>query len=164
MKQITISNVNVTVKVEQSDIPVIGNVVGSGDDQYDKQMELQVLSELENGNVWAWCDVTVVVSLKGIENANFSTFASLSGCCYENEANFKEDGYFELVNQCLQQLNDAMKVLWNDFAEDDPLLEIDVNSPVNGFVDQSIIDEQQEAIRNSIESAREARINGGYDD
>jgi hypothetical protein len=67
-------------------ISVRGNLIASGDDVYDEEMENRVLDELEF-NPWAWCIVKVTAKLGPYEGEAF-----LGGCSYSSKQSFLEDG------------------------------------------------------------------------
>lgn len=96
-------NVTYTIKVEQDDIPVRGNAIGSGNADFDKEVEDEILKRLDDGDVWAWATVTVVATCEG-----FTGEAYLGGCSYKDEADFKQDGgYYE--DMCKEALSELKK-------------------------------------------------------
>lgn len=66
-----------------------GNVVASGDDEYDKEVEDAVIEQLNQGNQWAWCTVFVIGMVHGLEE-----WDSLGCCSYESEEAFRMCDYF----------------------------------------------------------------------
>lgn len=80
-----------SLSAKQSDIPVRENAMVSGDAENDRRYEDEIISRLDDGDVWAWADVTVTCYWNG-----FVGTASLGGCCYEDEEDFcKPGGYFD---------------------------------------------------------------------
>jgi len=80
-----------SLSVEESDIPVRGNALSSGDDKEDERVENEIIARLDDGDAWAWADVTVVCYWNG-----FTGTDSLGGCCYTDEADFRQPGgYFD---------------------------------------------------------------------
>ncbi len=65
------SEVTFEVTIEQDDIQVRGNAMASGDDALDKQVEDQILSELDAGNIEAWCCITVKATWEGITGVDY---------------------------------------------------------------------------------------------
>ena len=59
------------VEIGPEEVPVRGNVVASGDVDYDREMENEVLADLEAGNDWAWCMVKVTAMVDGIEGSDY---------------------------------------------------------------------------------------------
>ena len=68
-----------------------------------------IQEQLERGNEWAWCCVTVTAELEG-----FKGKAHLGGCAYEDERQFKIDGYYE--DLCAEAKADLERVI-NDTRE-----------------------------------------------
>lgn len=79
-----------TVHCEQEELPIKGNVMASGDERRDQDAEHAVRAMLLEGNVWAWCFITVTASYGDFEGTD------ILGCCsYDDEAAFKSDAYWE---------------------------------------------------------------------
>lgn len=110
MKPITKNSrgVTITLSAEPSDLPVAGNA-SAVDAETDANVERMIIKELEDGNIWAWCDVTVTVTYKDTLRASFT----LSGCSYKSEKDFRHDnGYFgDLVDQCIAEINKSIAKL-----------------------------------------------------
>lgn len=79
------------IEVEQDDQPVRGNALDSGDPDYDKKVEGEIIERLERGDVWAWALVRVVAFVPGY---GLEGDDHLGGCTYENEERFKSGGYY----------------------------------------------------------------------
>src|ERR1700692_675881 len=87
---ITLTDLTVTLQVEQDDIAVRGNAMASGDEAYDKEGEDGILARLDRGDVWAWACVKVTVAGYGCEGTDYL------GCCnYADEQDFRKGGYFD---------------------------------------------------------------------
>lgn len=83
---------NVRLIATQDDTPVRGNAIASGDDEEDRKYEDLILARLATGDVWAWAQVEVQATLPDGRTGS----AYLGGCCYKDEADFKEcGGYYE---------------------------------------------------------------------
>ena len=91
--------------VQQDDQQIAGSF-SSGDDEFDRKTVADILRRLDNGDVWAWADVTVVARYE-----NWKGYDYLSGCCYEDEDDFRRNsGYFEdMCKTALKDLNDQLK-------------------------------------------------------
>lgn len=89
------------VKFSISIIPEIESPEHLGCDQYAVDW---IREQQERGNEWAWCCVTVTAELEG-----FKGEAHLGGCAYEDEAQFKIDGYYE--DLCHEALSDLESVI-----------------------------------------------------
>ena len=87
---------NVELTAEPEHIPVRGNAIVSGDDDYDKEVEDSIISDLEKGNKWAWCCAAVEVSYVcpccGHEPDSHTEY--LGGCSYKDADDFKRGGYY----------------------------------------------------------------------
>lgn len=106
---LTLSEVTVRLSAEMDWAPVRGNALVSGDDAFDKQAEDEVLTRLDQGDIWAWAAVTVTVAWNGQEASTHV------GCCsYRDEADFRQPGgYFDdLVGEALDGLNQALEELY----------------------------------------------------
>lgn len=44
---------------EESHVPIHGNAMASGDDEFDKECENDILGSLQRGDTHAWCDILV---------------------------------------------------------------------------------------------------------
>ena len=93
-----IPSVSVKLEVHQSDIPVKGNAMASGDDKYDRKVENQILKRLNDGDVSAWFDCVVTVAIEwedGTKEYEYEAFDSLGGCSYTSVKEFIDpDGYY----------------------------------------------------------------------
>lgn len=88
------SKVSYEIEVYPEDIPIEGNVMASGDDDYDRQVEESIRANLESGNDWAWCMVRVIARYEGIDCVEGTDHL---GCCsYKSEDDFTQPGgYWE---------------------------------------------------------------------
>lgn len=77
----------------------------------DEECQDWIQKQLEAGNQWAWCSVTVRVSWGG-----FSVVAGpLGACSYESEEGFKEGGYYEdMKKDALGDLNSNLEQMLHD--------------------------------------------------
>lgn len=87
MRQIELNEIHWELLAEQDDTPVRGNAICSGDDDYDRQIEDEIIERLNNGDEWAWASVTVRGSWNGIVASEYL------GCCsYRDADDFRNDG------------------------------------------------------------------------
>ena len=100
----------ITLEVEQSDIPIKDNVMASDNPIEDSKAEKWVRDELNNGNVWAWADVTVKAKWE-----NFVGTDHLGGCSYLNENEFKSPGgyYGDMVDMVVLELADNIMMSYD---------------------------------------------------
>lgn len=100
MKPFTRDEVEIRVTVSQDDIPVGGNAIASGDDTYDRQVEMEIMKRLDAGDIWAWAFVTVTATWN-----SFSGESSLGACSYDNEEQFRaHDTFKDMVDDALANL------------------------------------------------------------
>lgn len=96
----------ITLTAEPEIEPVHGNFA-SGDDAADKALEDSIIARADDGDVWAWCFVRVTATYRGV-----SVFDSLGGCSYDDEKNFRADGYYaDMVSEVLKQLNAQLEAI-----------------------------------------------------
>jgi hypothetical protein len=89
-----IHQVEFTIECMPEDLQVKGNA-SAIDDETDREIEQYIYDELNNGNEWAWCCITISAHYKGQIGS-----ASLGGCSYKNKTDFKENsGYYEDMKQ-----------------------------------------------------------------
>lgn len=110
----TIDDVDVVIDVEQEDIPIRGNLIDSGDENYDQKCEAEIISRLDSGDVWAWCRVKVTVTPKELKyTGNHSGVSYLGGCSYESQEEFEQsDYYIDMIDWALEDLNNNSKVIY----------------------------------------------------
>lgn len=72
MKRLTKDDVVFTLAVEDEHIPFVGNCMASGDAAVDKEAEDEIRTQLESGNVWAWCSVAVTARWEAPNGETFS--------------------------------------------------------------------------------------------
>ncbi len=106
LKRLTKNDCKITIIAEQDMTPVRGNAMASGDDVYDKEVEDEIISRLDNGNVWAWASVVVKCEWTGYVGTDH-----LGGCSYENEEDFiKRNDYYEsMVDAAVDDLNKKLQ-------------------------------------------------------
>ena len=121
--------ITIAIHAQQDDVPVRGNALASGDDNEDRRVEDEILQRLSDGDIWAWAHVEVAVYASGVKMMEhgtvllIDTWASDSlGCCsYESEEDFRIAGdyYEDMVNGCIQAINDKLEGMSNllDFSQ-----------------------------------------------
>lgn len=94
-----IPDVSIKLEVRMSDIPVKGNAMASGDDKYDAKVEKQILDRLGSGDISAWFDALVTVSIEWSDDTDdyeYSGTDSLGCCNYTSIKQFIKAGdYFK---------------------------------------------------------------------
>lgn len=66
----------------------------SGDDEQDRKDVAWINDQLDRGNQWAWCIVTVTGKYGPLTARD-----SLFGCSYRDEADFISGGYYDDMKQ-----------------------------------------------------------------
>jgi len=92
------SKVSYRIFAEQDDLPVRGNAMCSGDDDFDRQVEDAILARLDDGDVWAWASVKVEARYEGVDTFNDEDIVGvdyLGACNYKDEEDFKRCPYYE---------------------------------------------------------------------
>lgn len=78
-----------TVECLDEHIPIKGNAIASGDNEYDRKVEEKLKRQLRD-NPWAWCSIKVIGEYRGL------TAVDYLGCCsYKNEKDFRNSPYFK---------------------------------------------------------------------
>lgn len=79
------------------------------DGSNDEELNAWIRSELNSGNLWAWCVAKVTVTYRGLEGVDY-----LCGCSYKSEADFKVGGYYEsMINEAVEELAKDLETLAN---------------------------------------------------
>ena len=104
MEQI-VDEAEIIVTAEVDEIPIRGNAIASGDDDYDREVEDWIIKEVNAGNVWAWASVCVELKWNSLRGD-----AYLGCCSYESEEDFRKSGYFgckirEAAYEIVEQLD-----------------------------------------------------------
>lgn len=102
MRELTADDIEITILCHPEHVPVKGNALASGDNEFDAKCERKIIRDLENGNEWAWCTAEVRGEFNGLSASDYL------GCCsYRNEKDFvKNSGYYEdMVARVLADLN-----------------------------------------------------------
>ena len=118
MKNNTLSDylkeqLDIEIKVEPEDEHPRG-YFDSGDEEADKALVEKILEE-SKWNEWAWCMVTVKVSLHGKVLGR----ECLGGCSYESQSDFiQNSGYYEdMVDSAMREAVDELVVLASGIIE-----------------------------------------------
>lgn len=88
-----VASAEITLTVEYDDTPLRGNAMASDDADFDKQVEDEILERLDSGDVWAWAHVRVTASVEIDGYGTVEASASLGGCNYLSEQDFRECEY-----------------------------------------------------------------------
>ena len=108
-KTLTSNDITILVTAHPEEIPVQGNAICSGDEDFDRQVESEILKRLEQDDVWAWATVSVTAEWQGLKEVEY-----LGCCCYANEEDFRQEGgYFDdMVHEALTSLNLRIRNLY----------------------------------------------------
>lgn len=104
----TIEEVTFSLQVKGENEPVRGNAMTSGNKAADKQVEDDILTRIDAGDVWAWALVKVIAEWRGVE-----TFCYCGCCSYEDEKDFMESSniYEEMKQESYVDLLNKIKAL-----------------------------------------------------
>ena len=107
------TDITIVVSTFPEEIPVKGNAVHSGDDDFDHQVETEILERLEQDDVWAWATVCVSAEWEGLKEAEY-----LGCCCYADEEEFRQEGgYFDdMVEEAIRNLNTRLRNLYEKMS------------------------------------------------
>ena len=114
IRPIRCEEATIRVLAEPDHIPVEGNACASGDDDFDREVEHNILCRLQQGDIWAWAAVTVVVTWGSFEGRDHL------GCCsYADENDFRQPGgYFDdMVFEALDELNRTISEAYQQMKE-----------------------------------------------
>ena len=103
---------DIRVIAKQDEIPVRGNALASGNDEEDRKYEDEILERLDSGDVWAWANVEVEVTLPDGRKGS-----AYLGCCnYEDEQGFKQDGgyYRDMILDAIGNAHDCNPIPCNE--------------------------------------------------
>lgn len=112
-RTLTNDDIHIRVTAYPEDIPVKGNALCSGDEDFDQQVEAEILERLEQDDVWAWATVCVSAEWEGLKETEY-----LGCCCYANEEEFRQEGgYFDdMVQEALTNLNLRLRSLYEKMS------------------------------------------------
>lgn len=110
LRKLTKQDVEFTIEVEVDYSPVRGNLIDSGDSDYDTQIENEIVDRLNSGDIWAWRSIKVTAYWNGLDGVDY-----LGGCSYESESDFiKNSGYYDdMCEAALADLNKQVESLNN---------------------------------------------------
>lgn len=110
LRNLTANEVKFTIEANEDYTPIRGNLINSGDLEYDLKVENEIIDQVNCGNVWAWCWVKVVAHWNGFQGAD-----TLGSCSYASRRDFVENsGYYEdMKDIALANLNEEIAVQYN---------------------------------------------------
>lgn len=112
-KTLSQNDVQIQVEALPECIPVKGNAMCSGDEDFDRQVESEILERLEQDDLWAWATVCVTAEWEGQRETTY-----LGCCCYEGEEEFRQEGgYFDdMVDEAISNLNRRLQNLYEKMS------------------------------------------------
>jgi hypothetical protein len=112
-KKLNKNDINIRITAYPEDIPVKGNAICSGNEDFDQQVESEILERLEQDEVWAWATVCVTAEWEGLKEEGY-----LGCCCYADEKEFCQEGgyYEEMVEEAINNLNKRMQNLYKKMS------------------------------------------------
>ena len=116
LRKLTEKDIDITVDAQYEDLQIRGNAIASGDDEYDKTVEDELIRRVETGDVWAWASVSVTAKFGRFEAVNY-----LGGCSYKDEADFiNNSGYYEdMKDEAIEDLNAQLQKTYNELKKMD---------------------------------------------
>lgn len=106
-------DVEYRILAEHEDAPVRGCFMSSGDPDFDREVENEIIARLDRGHEWAWCRVRVEARWQGLVGV-----ATLGGCSFENESDFiRSDDCWSLKLEALAELNAQVVELREKLSE-----------------------------------------------
>ena len=93
-------------------IEVRGNAMASGDDAFDKECEDKILKRLEQGDIYAWCIITVKATIDGINLEGTDHLGCVSCHDFDDAKNVAKDHgmYDEAAKDLLAQIESVKKL------------------------------------------------------
>lgn len=96
-------NIDVLIRIDclPEETPIRGNA-SAIDDETDRKNEELIVSQLKDGNPWAWCVVKVTGLWHGIEESEYL------GCCsFNSEKDFVESGHYQdMKDACIDRIKE----------------------------------------------------------
>ena len=111
LRKLTETDVDFELIVHEEDLPINGNAIASGNDEYDNEVEKELSERLNSGDAWAWCCVEVKATF-----GHFSASDFLGGCSYKDENEFTQPGgyYDDMKEVALEALNSELQYTYNE--------------------------------------------------
>lgn len=114
MRKLTRDEVTFELSVDFDHLRVRGNAMASGDDEFDREVEDEILARLERGDVWAWAAVTVCARWR-----SYSAYDSIGAVSCADEEDFRSSGIYDdmcgtalgLLNERLEQVARELEAL-----------------------------------------------------
>ncbi len=112
-RTLTPKEVTIVVTPFPEELPAKGNAICSGDEVFDRKVETEIVTRVENGDIWAWATVCVTAEWEALKENEY-----LGCCCYESEEDFRNNsGYFEeMVDQAIISLNTRLQGLYEKMS------------------------------------------------
>lgn len=85
MRSFSRAGVSFTVSLEEESVEVRGNAMASGDDAANREVENEILTRLDRGDLSAWCSGKVEASIE-FNGQTFKGVAYLGCCSYATDA------------------------------------------------------------------------------
>ena len=86
---------SVMLEIRESDVPIRGNAMVSGNSKYDRKVENEIIERLDSGDIYAWFDAKVTVSIE-VNGITFEGYDILGACSYTFLTQFLESsGYYD---------------------------------------------------------------------
>lgn len=112
-RTLTGNDIKIAVTAFPEEIPVKGNAMSSGDEDFDHQVETAIYERLKMDDIWAWTTVCVTGAWEELTMHEY-----IGCCCYDSEEDFRNNsGYFEeMVDEILANLNKRIQNLYEKMS------------------------------------------------
>jgi len=112
-RKLTEKDVVFVVECEPESEPIEGNC-SAIDPDTDRETADWIRSELDHGNDWAWCYITVTAVWQSAAGPTWTGRDGLGGCSYRSEEDFRAPGgYFnDMKGAALADLNAQIAKAW----------------------------------------------------
>lgn len=90
----------ITVYTEPEEIPIRGNAISSGDTEFDRQAEDDIIKRYNAGDELAWCQVRVEAEARGFKHIEY-----LGACSFESQNDIATDEILpDMANEAVNGL------------------------------------------------------------
>jgi hypothetical protein len=109
----------------QDDYRSIAGSFFTGDNEADRKMVKSIQQNVRDGNLWAWCAVTVTAECNGFTGES----TCLGACSYESKADFEASDYYkdlceEALNELQVKLAEATEAAREVYLECNPIARV----------------------------------------
>ena len=120
LRKLTEKDVTFTIECLEEDLPIEGNAMASGDDEFDRGVCRDIQRALDRGNLWAWCCVKVTATYRAPNGQTFRGTDYLGACSYESDKDFVRcnDSCADMKDRALDDLNESIERIASGIPEE----------------------------------------------